>query len=47
MKSEPLLPPELEQSIFELTARTYPRNTAEFALVSRRVQVWYVLRHHH
>ncbi|KNZ72431.1 hypothetical protein J132_03397, partial [Termitomyces sp. J132] len=34
------LPPELEQSIFELTARAYPGNAYTFALVSRRIQVW-------
>ncbi|KAJ7483342.1 hypothetical protein FB451DRAFT_1234162 [Mycena latifolia] len=36
---EPVLPPEIEREIFEMTAR-FPRNAVKLALVARRTQIW-------
>ncbi|KAG6820205.1 hypothetical protein H0H93_004055 [Arthromyces matolae] len=37
---EPLLPTELERAILELTVKCYPGNAYNFALISRRAQIW-------
>ncbi|KAG5637097.1 hypothetical protein H0H81_005780 [Sphagnurus paluster] len=39
-KDAPVLPPELERDIFELTARSYKGMAVVLTLVSRRVQFW-------
>jgi hypothetical protein len=36
----PVLPPELEREIFEMSARIHPGNAVRLVLVARRVQIW-------
>ncbi|KAF7293778.1 hypothetical protein HMN09_01173200 [Mycena chlorophos] len=40
MDASPLLPPELEHKIFELTAIAHPDSKPNFLLVARRAYVW-------
>jgi hypothetical protein len=36
----PVLPPELEREIFEMSARIHPKTAVRLVLVARRVQIW-------